>query len=247
MDPVTGIAIVDWFLGLLDSWGYLLVTLFTISENLFVIGSFTPGETVVMAAAFLSTPEQGHLVWPLVWICSVIGTVTGSNISYWFGRKGGRDGLMRMARRFRVGEERLEAAEAYFYMHGSKTVFLSRFAAVFKNFVPVIAGMSRMNLAYFEGWTLLGAVTYTSLMCAIGYFVGNNFDKALQIAASLGYAGLFLFVALIAVVLFGRRKLITRRTDRYAGEYAEDAEEIARCIEGTPGCEPGSDDGDPQA
>jgi membrane-associated protein len=239
MDPVTGIAIVDWFLGLLDTWGYLLVTLFTISENLFVIGSFTPGETVVMAAAFLSTPAQGHLLWPLVWICSVIGTVTGSNLSYWFGRRGGRDALLRYAKRFRVDEERIEAAEAYFYLHGSKTVFLSRFAAFFKNFVPVIAGVSKMNLVYFEGWTLLGAITYTSIMCAVGYFVGENFDRALQIGASLGYAGAFLFVAVIVAVLFGRRKLTERRTGRYAEEYELEREVIEACA-GCPDDRPGT-------
>ena len=53
MGPVTGIWLVDWFLSLLDDWGYLVTVAATIIENLFVIGSFTPGETVVMAASFV--------------------------------------------------------------------------------------------------------------------------------------------------------------------------------------------------
>lgn len=243
MQPVTGIAILDWVLSLLNTWGYLLTVAFTIFENLFVIGSFTPGETVVMAAAFLSTPQNGHLSLGLVWICSVVGTVTGSNISYWFGRRGGRDTLVRYGRRFHIGEESIAAAEAYFYRHGSKTVFLSRFAAGFKNFVPVIAGVSKMPMLYFQGWTLLGAFTYTSLMCAIGYFLGENFDRALDIAASLGYFGLLLFVGAIVLAVVGRRKLIEHRREELLDEYAEElADEYGADTLG--GRASGVDDGD---
>jgi len=222
MQPLTGIPLLDWVLGFMDQWGYALVLFFTIFENLFIIGSFTPGETVVMAAAFLSIPANGSLNLTIVWFCSVIGTVIGSNISYWFGRRGGRDTLLRYGRRFRIDEERVAAAEAYFYRHGSKTVFLSRFVAGFKNFVPVIAGVSKMPMAYFQGWTLLGAITYTTLMCAIGYFVGENFERALTIARDLGYFGLALFTTLIVLAVLGRRRFSARRRDELLDEYAEE-------------------------
>jgi len=222
MQPLTGIPLLDWVLGFMDQWGYALVLFFTIFENLFIIGSFTPGETVVMAAAFLSIPANGHLNLTIVWFCSVIGTVIGSNISYWFGRRGGRDTLLRYGRRFRIDDERVAAAEAYFYRHGSKTVFLSRFVAGFKNFVPVIAGVSKMPMAYFQGWTLLGAITYTTLMCAIGYFVGENFERALTIARDLGYFGLALFTTLIVLAVLGRRRFSARRRDELLDEYAEE-------------------------
>ncbi len=222
MQPLTGVPIIDWVLGFMDVWGYALVLLFSVFENLFIIGSFTPGETIVMAAAFLSTPENGHLWLPVVWVLSVVGTMIGSNISYWFGRRGGRDGLLRYGRRFHVDEERVAAAEAYFYRHGSKTVFLSRFVAGFKNFVPVIAGVSRMPLAYFQGWTLLGAVAYTSIMCAIGYFVGENFERALAIARDVGFIGLAIIAGVIVALLVGRRRFSARRRDELLDEYAEE-------------------------
>ncbi|MHB9002893.1 MAG: DedA family protein [Coriobacteriia bacterium] len=206
----------------MNTWGYVLTAAFTVSENLFIIGSFTPGETVVIAAAFLSAPENGNLSLTAVWFSSMFGTIAGSNISYWFGRKGGRDTLVRYGRRFRINEERLAAAEAYFYRHGSKTVFLSRFAPGFKNFVPVIAGMSKMHIVYFEGWTLLSAVAYTTAMCAIGRFVGENFDRALTIAQSLGYFGLALFVIVLGLALFGRRRFVAHRRDDLLDEYAEE-------------------------
>lgn len=227
MAPQTGFAPLDWFLAALDSWGYLIVVLFTISENLFVLGSFTPGETVVMAAGFVA--GLGGLNPWLVGIASLAGTMTGSNLSYWFGRRGGRAGLLRWGGRF-FDEERIKAAEEYFERHGNKTVLVSRFAAGFKNFVPVIAGASRMRLWIFELYTFIGALLYTTLMVSLGMIFGDNFDRALAIAKSIGWFGVFLLVVMIGFIVWGRRKYIASRVDKFAeladadedhGVYAE--------------------------
>jgi membrane protein DedA with SNARE-associated domain len=211
MEPVTGIAIIDWFLGLLDVAGYPIVFGFTVFENLFVIGGITPGETIVVAAAFLSTPQYGSLSWPLVWISSVAGTVLGSNISYFLGRKGGRDALLRYGHRFRISAKRIADAEEYFRVHGSKTVLVGRFTAGFKNFTPMIAGVSRMKLPWFELYTVLGAMLYTTVMVLIGYFVGENFERALAFAAGLGYVGVAVVAVVVIVLIVARRRVKTRR------------------------------------
>jgi membrane-associated protein len=224
MAPQTGFAPLDWFLAALDTWGHLIVILFTISENLFVLGSFTPGETVVMAAGFVS--EGGGLNPWLVGVSSLVGTMTGSNLSYWFGRRGGRDGLLRWGGRF-FDEERITAAENYFELHGNKTVLVSRFAAGFKNFVPVIAGASRMRVWIFELYTFIGALLYTTLMVMLGRIFADNFDKALAIARNLTWVGLFVLVAMLAFLFWGRRAFIARRVDRLAERAATHDDEGA--------------------
>lgn len=227
--PVTGFAPLDWFLSLLDSWGHLIVMGFTISENLFVIGSFTPGETVVMAAGFVS--EMGGLNPWFVGISSLIGTMTGSNLSYWFGRHGGRNALIKWGGKF-FDEERIVAAEEYFEIHGNKTVLVSRFAAGFKNFVPVIAGASRMRLWIFELYTFIGAFIYTTLMVMLGRIFADNFDRALAIARNLTWFGLFLLLAMFAAIIWGRRRFIARRVEVFA-DLAEEMHEDAPADEGT--------------
>ncbi|MBN2848704.1 MAG: DedA family protein [Coriobacteriia bacterium] len=219
--PATGFAPLDWFLGLLDVWGHLIVVGFTVSENLFVIGSFTPGETVVMAAGFVS--EMGGLNPWLVGLSSLVGTMTGSNLSYWFGRHGGRNALIKWGGKF-FDEERIIAAEEYFELHGNKTVLVSRFAAGFKNFVPVIAGASRMRVWIFELYTLFGAVIYTTLMVMLGRIFADNFDRALAIARNITWFGLFLLLAMFAAIIWGRRKYIARRVEVFA-DLAEELRE----------------------
>lgn len=224
MAPQTGFAPLDWFLSLLDAWGYLIVAGFTIFENLFVIGSFTPGETVVMAAGFVSA-RDGLNPW-LVGVASLVGTLIGSNISYWFGRVGGRAALVRIGGRI-FDEERILAAEEYFERYGNKTVLVSRFAAGFKNFVPVIAGTVRMRIWVFEAYTLLGAIIYTTIMVVLGRVFANNFDRALEIARNMTWAGFAVMVGMLGLIIWGRRRFIERRED----ELVEDAAEHGHTLE----------------
>lgn len=215
MVPQTGFAPLDWFLAALDGWGHLIVIGFTIFENLFIIGSITPGETVVMAAGFVSV--QGTLNPWFVGISSLVGTLIGSNLSYLFGRRGGREALHRWGTRF-FDEDDIKAAEEYFEKHGSKTVLVSRFAAGVKNWVPALAGVTRMNLVVFEAWTLAGAILYTTLMVMLGRIFGENFDRALAIARNISWFGLFLFAVMVALLIWGRRRMVQRRIARLALE-----------------------------
>jgi membrane protein DedA with SNARE-associated domain len=206
--PQTGVHIIDWFLSLMGVWGYLIVFSFTILENLFVIGSITPGETMVIAGAVVAS--QGMLRLAVVWTIAVIGSTVGSIISYWGGRRAGRDRVLRFSERlaenplgrfFKISEDAMADTELYFHTHGAKTVFVSRFAAGFKNFVPVMAGVTKMPVFWFELYTVISAAVYTSAMCAVGWFLGKNFDRALSVASGIGWVGLGL-VALAAIALW---------------------------------------------
>ena len=90
----------------------------------------------------------------------------------------------------------------------------------------MIAGVSKMHLGYFEGWTMVGAAVYTTLMVVIGYFVGENFDRALEIAANLGWIGMALFIIIIGGAVWLKRRAEHRRIE----ELAHDREEVQEAL-----------------
>lgn len=231
MIPATGIPALDWFLAALDTWGYLIVLGFTIFENLFVVGSLTPGETVVIVGALAA--ERGLLLLPGVWMASLVGTVVGSNISYWLGRRAGMEGVRgfvarvadsRIGRLVRVSDEGLDEVHEHFHTQGAKTVLISRFAIGAKNFVPAIAGATHMPLFWFELYTVLGAIIYTSLMSAVGWFLGENLDYALKVVSRITYVGLVVFLLFVFSAVWARRRYKSKRTERDAGAEAPDAD-----------------------
>jgi membrane protein DedA with SNARE-associated domain len=196
--PVTisGIVWLDALLVAMGPWGYLATFLGGALENLFIVGGLMPGETVVMVVA--AAASRDPQLWIAgVWFASILGTTAGSSLSYLIGRIGGRPLLMVVVARFPRLTKGLEDAEHYFEIHGTKTVFLARFTAGFKNFAPMLAGVSRMPLAPFESYTLLSAVVYSTGLCIIGYLFGANMEAAL---AWLSRAGVWAVVVIAVVV-----------------------------------------------
>jgi membrane protein DedA with SNARE-associated domain len=227
--PSTGFALLDWFLAAMNSWGYLIVFVFTIFENLFVLGTFTPGETVVIFGGLVAS--QGDLSVAGVWIVSVLGTIIGSNISFWAGRRAGlpsvrafveRLAATRIGRLFRLDADGLVDVQQHFDDHGSKTVLISRFAIGAKNFVPAVAGAVRMPVFWYEFYTVVGAMLYTTLMIMIGWFLGENLDRAMQVARAVGAAGLGIFTIFVLVAYIASKRIRERR--RLAAAEREEAD-----------------------
>lgn len=214
MGPITisGIAWIDVLLVAMGAWGYLAAFLGGALENIFIAGSFVPGETVVMIVAAAASRDPHVSIW-LVWLASVLGTVAGSTISYMIGRTGGRPLLVAIVGKHPRLTKGLEDAERYFEIHGTKTVFLARFTAGFKNFTPTLAGVTRMSLAPFELYTVLSAIVYSTGLVLLGHFFGQNLRGVLR---WMNRAGLWAVVAvvLLAGAYFGYRRWKASRIDR---------------------------------
>lgn len=199
-------SLLEWALSALGSHGYLIVFVATVFENIFVVGSFTPGDVITASAAFTATTPQGANLspWLLFW-SATLGTFVGTNISYVIGFRGGRGLIERVGPRFGIKLDAIEAGEQYFEHHGSQTIILARFIAVMKNLAPALAGASRMKLRWFEVYTLLGAVLYSGILVLVGWFLGENFQ------AGLKYLGAFSWIAFIAIMVFVVGAVLAKR------------------------------------
>ena len=230
-----------WALAALAAFGYRIVFAATVLENLFIVGSFTPGDVITAGAAVVaSTPEGARLSpWLLIAVATV-GSIIGANISYYIGYRGGRDLIERAGPRFGIDKSAIEATEEYFYRHGSETILLARFVAVIKNIAPAIAGASRMSLFWFELYTTISAIAYSSILVGVGWFLGANFRVGLKYFGALSWVG-FAIVVVVAVVLWmGKRRHDRRLVAENAEEFAEDAEAIDSA---EPGAGNGADNG----
>jgi len=191
-------SLLEWALSALGTHGYLIVFAATVLENLFIVGSFTPGDVITAAAAFTATTAQGQALSPwLLFGTATLGTFVGTNVSYLIGLRGGRELIERIGPKFGINLDAIEAGEEYFYRHGSQTLVFARFVAVMKNLAPALAGASRMNLMWFEVYTLVGAAGYAGILVGVGWFLGANFQ------AGLKYLGAFSWIVFVAVVIVG--------------------------------------------
>jgi membrane-associated protein len=214
-------SLLHWALGALGSYGYLIVFLATLLENVFIVGSFTPGDVITAAAAFTATTPQGASLSPwLLFLSATVGTFIGTNISYFIGLRGGRDLLERIGPRFGIHLDAIEAGEMYFDRHGSQTIILARFIAVLKNLAPALAGASRMKFIWFEVYTVVGAMLYSAILVGVGWFFGANFRAGLKYLGAFSWLGFAVVIVVMALAIFAKRRHDRRMVLRETGLFA---------------------------
>lgn len=208
-------SLVDVALSALGAHGYLIVLVATILENLFIVGSFTPGDVITAAAAFTATTPQGRVLSPwLLFEMATLGTFLGTNLSYFIGRRGGRGLIERLGPRFGVKLDVIEAGEEYFHKHGAQTILFARFVAVMKNLAPALAGASRMKPLWFEVYSLIGSAAYAAVLVGVGWFLGANFQAGLKYLGAFSWL-VFAGVAIAGAVLWTIKR---RRDERQIAE-----------------------------
>jgi undecaprenyl-diphosphatase len=150
----------------LGPYTYVLVGALAFLETGAFVGLVAPGETAVLVGGVVA--GQGQVdplaLIALVWCCAVAGDVT----SYALGRKLGRDFLLRHGPKLKITEKRLLQVEGFFERHGGVTLLVGRFIGVVRALLPFVAGASRVPLAKFLPYDVLGAGVWSATFVRAG-------------------------------------------------------------------------------
>ena len=173
-----------------------------------------PGIIVLMAMESSVLPVPAELVMPPAgyWVAKgemnavaavasgVLGSVLGALATYGLAQWLGRGLVRRFGKYFLISEKSLERSERYFAAHGEISVLLGRMVPVVRHLISIPAGIARMSLPAFVGYTGLGAFAWCSILTWIGYFLGQN-EGVLRNAEVRRYVSRALLVVLPILAL----------------------------------------------
>lgn len=194
--------ILDFLTRYISAYGYYIVFLALLFENLFITGLVIPGETVLLAAAAFA--GAGTLNITYIILTAIVAATIGNVAGYFIGEHGGRPLIEKYGGRF-FSEERIKAAEEYFDQQGTKTVFLGRFAAGIRVFIPLLAGASKMNFLKFLAYTVAAVVLWSVGIGLLGYFFGQNWPLIRSLVGRFGIFVLVLIIGFISYYILRRR------------------------------------------
>ena len=164
---------------LIESGGLLLITAMVFAESGMLLGFFLPGDTLLFSAGFFA--GQGKLPLVGLIICVILAAIAGCNVGYEIGKRVGRklfskpDGVL-----FR--QSYVEKAEGFYEKHGGKTIALAQFIPIARTFVPVVAGIGKMDRKKFVIYNIIGATTWGAGVVLLGAWLGKkipNIDRYL--------------------------------------------------------------------
>ena len=131
-----------------------------------------PSEVMMSYGGYLAYTKVLEL-W-LVIAAGALGDLTGALVAYAIGYYGGRPLVERFGRLVFVRQAELERADKWFDRFGSRAVFICRLLPGIRAFASLPAGVARMHLAVFAGYTAAGAVIWCTAFASIGFALGKN-------------------------------------------------------------------------
>ena len=201
--PPSGRRVPDWkaLLDVAPEVVYAIAFLAAWGESAPAIGLLVPGQSILVAAGFLS--GQGRADPFLLGLVVAAGGFLGDLLGYILGRRWGVAPLLRLPGRLRLtpgGEVRLVSL---FERHGGKAVILARFQPIGRAFGPYLAGATRMSAARFVPAAVVASLLAAAGLIGLGYLAGIGFER---LSRALGVTVVAVVtVLLVAVAVLGLR------------------------------------------
>lgn len=132
------------------------------------VGSLLEGELILIIAGFLAHLGLFNLPW--VMAVALVGTITADQFYFYLGRRHGREFLEKRPK----WQRRLEKTRALVEKHQNWILIGFRFMYQFRAIIPLAFGLSPMKAEKFLIWNVTGALVWTFIFSAGGYFFGNT-------------------------------------------------------------------------
>jgi membrane protein DedA with SNARE-associated domain len=160
---------IEWLLNGLLHLGYPGIILLMAMESSVLP---VPAELVMPPAGYWVAKGEMNAV--LAVASGVLGSIFGSLANYFLALWLGRGFVRRFGKYFLITEKSLARAERFFAAHGEISVLLGRILPVVRHLISIPAGLTRMSLPAFVGYTGAGALVWCGILTWIGYFLGQH-------------------------------------------------------------------------
>ncbi len=131
-----------------------------------------PSELVMPPAGYLAA--QGKMNAVAAVLCGTLGSVLGALVNYGLAVFVGEPVLRKYGKYVLVSERSLDRTEKFFRRHGEISTFVGRLLPVIRHLISIPAGMSRMRLARFVGFTAAGAGIWCAILTYLGWLIGRH-------------------------------------------------------------------------
>jgi membrane protein DedA with SNARE-associated domain len=180
------------FVGRHPHYALTAIFLLALSEAVPVVGTVVPGSTLIIGICALATGAHVN-PWPLLG-SAIVGAIFADGLSFWLGHRYRRELLLRWP--LNRYPQFIARSEAYIKTYGAASVFLARFIAVVRAFVPLVAGILGMSSRRFYAANILSALTWAPAHVFPGVLLGMALNLA---GLSPGRLAILIIIGLIAV------------------------------------------------
>jgi membrane protein DedA with SNARE-associated domain len=174
-----------------------------------------PSELVMPPAGYLAA--KGQMNAYLAVGAGTVGSVLGALVNYALALYVGEPLLRKYGKYVLVSGRSLDRTEIFFRRHGEISTLVGRLLPVVRHLISIPAGVSRMNLGRFIGFTALGAGIWCGVLTYLGWIIGRHGEDVEAVIGTYVHHTFMTYVLpavfiLLAISVFWRNRARLRRT-----------------------------------
>jgi membrane protein DedA with SNARE-associated domain len=201
-------AFLNWLVEAIGTMGYSGILFLMFIESTFIP---LPSELVIPPAGYLIYQKQMN--WIGVIASGTAGSLLGALFNYGIAIYLGRPFILRYGKYFGVSENHFRKGEDFFLKHGNISTFIGRLILGVRHYISFPAGLCRMNLMKFCFYTAFGAGIWVCILAYIGYFVGDNKDRIMEMSRQWTLYVIIGCGLLVAVYIFWHKRKQRKETE----------------------------------
>ena len=192
-------SLTNFIISIISNSGYFGIFLLMVAESALIP---IPSEIIMPFSGYLASTGKFNPIF--VVMAGSIGNLVGSLIAYFVGLRLGREFILRYGKYVLLKKSHLELTESYFKKYGNRSTFISRLLPAVRTYISLPAGVARMDLKKFAGYTLLGSIIWNAMLTYVGITLGQEWSKIRQYSHYID--AVVVLVVIIAIVLFFKRR-----------------------------------------
>ena len=194
-------AFLNWLIDTVGSIGYPGIVFLMFIESTFIP---LPSELVIPPAGYLISQQK--MSWTGVIVSGTVGSLMGALFNYAIAIYLGRPFILKYGKYFGISQGHFIKGETFFLKHGNISTFIGRLILGIRHYISFPAGLCKMNLMKFCFYTAFGAGIWVVVLAYIGYFVGNNKERIVEVSKQWSIYIIIACAALLAVYIFWHKK-----------------------------------------
>ncbi|HYV39527.1 MAG TPA: VTT domain-containing protein [Gemmataceae bacterium] len=165
---------------------FVVLNIIVFVETGLLVGFFLPGDSLLVTAGLIASNDNCGWSLPLLLATLCLSAIVGDTVGYTIGFKTGPKIFCR-EKSFFFNKDHLLKAQAFYELHGGKTIILARFMPILRTFAPVVAGVGQMRYRSFIVFNIVGGIGWVCSMVLCGYFLPTLLNPVLEPVFGRGF------------------------------------------------------------
>lgn len=166
-----------------------------------------PSDVLIVFEGYLTTVGSNFYFF-LVLFVSVMGSMVGSILVYWFGYKKGDEVLRYKLVLKYIDEKHIKRTEKVFHKYGKYGLILSKFIPGTSSIMVIFSGVFKVKKRIYFTYILLSIILQQVIYLLIGRVIGNNIEqvKGFLSVFNLASVAVLAVIAIIVFIVYKSRK-----------------------------------------